>query len=73
MTGKASLLIIVLILCAITISGCKKEEDRPVVNPVKTSEINNERVVNEIDETNLDSELDKLEKEIQADIDADNE
>ena len=50
------LAILVVILASVMVTGCKKEAPAPV--PVEV----------EVTEENLDAELDKLEKEIEADI-----
>ena len=54
------LLLILIAVAAVSMNGCKKQE--PALPPSETV------VEEEVTEENLDSELDKMEAEINADI-----
>ena len=58
------LAIVLVTLATVSVGGCKKQSE-----PVQTTEVSEVEVTQE----NLDAELDKMEKQIEADIAAEEE
>lgn len=71
MLRKACLIVALATLMALGLTGCKKssEESETTKPPdVNTIQDYNSEVENQITKENMDAELDKLEKEIERDI-----
>ncbi len=71
MLRKACLIVALTTLMALGLTGCKKssEESETTKPPdVNTIQDYNSEVENQITKENMDAELDKLEKEIERDI-----
>jgi len=72
MLRKAMISVVVAILCIGILGGCSKEKEPATVpeEPVKTAAEYKVEADKEITEQNMDQELDKLEKEVGAEADA---
>ena len=62
MLRKALAILLVFALVGLFVGGCKDKDEEP-----KTMEQYQEEAEKAIDESNVESELDKLQKEIEAD------
>lgn len=67
MVRKSLTLLIIFIIFSISIVGCKKKSDTEV-QPVSAADAK-QSAEKEINQDNLDSELEKMQNEIQADTD----
>ena len=71
MLHKAFLIVAIAVLMGLGLTGCKKsseESDTTKPQEVKTSQDYNSEAEKEITKENMDAELDKLEKDIERDI-----
>ena len=71
MLRKAFLIVAIVALTGLALIGCKKSpDDSDTTKPpeVKTTQDYNTEAENQITRENMDAELDKLEKEIEKDI-----
>ena len=73
MLRKAFLIVAIVALTGLALTGCKKSNDesdtsKPKPPQVKTTQDYNTEAENQITRENMETELEKLEKEIEKDI-----